>query len=127
MAQYSDLDLTFTAHPETGDLTRVFDENAIKGAMKNILLTDIGSKPFDRYFGMGLQSLLFEDLGPGKLVTIERLVYEKLSEYEPRIVVESVNMNLSDIDSNTITIVIEFYMVGDNTIQQLNFAIERTR
>jgi phage baseplate assembly protein W len=127
MAQYKDIDLTFTAHPNTGDITRLLDEEAVKASMRNILLTDIGTKPFDRYFGLGLQGMLFEDLGPARLIMIERLIYEKLTEYEPRIVVESVRMDLSDVDSNTLSVDIFYYMVGNNQLQQLNFAIERTR
>lgn len=127
MAQYKDIDLTFTAHPNTGDITRLLDIEAVKASMRNILLTDIGSKPFDRYFGLGLSAMLFEDLSPSKLITVERLIFEKLTEYEPRIVVESVRMDLSEVDNNSLVADIFFYMVGNNQLQSLNFVIERTR
>jgi phage baseplate assembly protein W len=127
MAKYIDIDLNFEPHPNTGDVTRLFDVDAIKSSMRNILLTDIGTKPFDRYFGLGLQSILFEDMTPGTMIAIERLIFEKLTEYEPRVVVDSVQLDLSDEDINALSIDIFFYMVGNEEKQQLNFVIERVR
>jgi phage baseplate assembly protein W len=56
---YSDLDLTFTKKP-SGDVYKKTDAAAVKQAVKNLLLTTPGEKPFNPYFGGGLNSLLFE-------------------------------------------------------------------
>ena len=36
---FKDLDFSFTAHPVTKDISRKFDENAIKASVKNLVLT----------------------------------------------------------------------------------------
>ena len=36
---FSDIDLNFTAHPVTKDITRRYDESAVKTALKNLILT----------------------------------------------------------------------------------------
>lgn len=127
MANFTDIDLFFTKHPETGDITRLFDVDAIKASMRNILLTDIGTKPFDRYFGLGLQGLVFENITPALLIVIERIIYEKLTEYEPRIIVDDIQMDLSDEDDNALSVEIYFYVVGQEELQSLNFSIARAR
>ncbi|MGA1048851.1 MAG: hypothetical protein ACO3UU_12655 [Minisyncoccia bacterium] len=45
---FSDLDFNFTAHPVTKDVSRKYDENAIKQSLKNLLLTRNFERPFHR-------------------------------------------------------------------------------
>ena len=57
---YSDLNLLFTAHPITKDVTRLLDADAVKRSVKNIVLTNYYERPFKPAFGGGIRNLLFE-------------------------------------------------------------------
>ena len=44
---YSDLNLSFTKNPATKDVAKLFDVQAIKRAVKNIILTNKYERPFN--------------------------------------------------------------------------------
>ena len=56
---YADLDMNFTPHPITGDLTIKKDTDAIKQSIKNIMLTNYYERPFKPALGGGFRELLF--------------------------------------------------------------------
>ena len=88
---YSDLAALARSHPLTGDMTTVVSNASINQSIKNILLTDPGTRPFSSIkFGAGIKSMLFE-LGDGVTASrTERAISIALSNYEPRIVVLNV-------------------------------------
>ena len=49
--RWSDLDLDFTAHPNTGQLSMKRDEQAIIRSVRYILLTNFYERPFHPEFG----------------------------------------------------------------------------
>jgi hypothetical protein len=57
---YSDLDLLFKAHPISGDVTVKTDADAVKRAVKNIVLTNYYERPFKPSLGGNIRGLLFE-------------------------------------------------------------------
>lgn len=124
MPTYADLDLAFTKHPATKDVMKKIDVEAVKGAMRNILLSNTGSKAFDMYYGLGLQAAVFEMNDTLTQIAIERSIKEKLALYEPRVEVESI---VFDYDDVSVAIEIYYYVVGVAQLQTLNIAIERAR
>ena len=58
--QYKDIDLCFRRNPVTGDIAVKENENAIKQALKNLMLTRPGERPFSPNVGSTIQDLLFE-------------------------------------------------------------------
>ena len=124
MPTYTDLDLAFTRHPATHDLMKKTDVDAVKGAMRNILLTNIGQKSFDRFFGLGLQGALFELNDNLTQISIERKIKEVLARYEPRVVVEKVIFVYED---DTALVDLYYYIVGVAELQSLNISVERVR
>ena len=57
---YKDLSVSFKSNPSTGDFGIVKNENAIKQAVRNLLLTDLGERPFQPNIGSRIKGLLFE-------------------------------------------------------------------
>ena len=49
--QFSDINLLFTAHPATADVTKVTNENAIRAAVRNLILTKNYERPFHPRLG----------------------------------------------------------------------------
>ena len=54
--EYSDIDIMFTAHPISGDITTKKDSDAVKRAVRNIILTNDYERPFKPNFGANLRS-----------------------------------------------------------------------
>ena len=82
---FSDLDLNFTKHPVTGDITRRYDENAIKQSVKNLLLTRNFERPFHSEIGSPVRALLFELPGPMFSMMLQRAIIDVINNFEPRV------------------------------------------
>ena len=123
---FSDLDLNFTAHPVSGDITRRFDEDAIKQSVKNLLLTRNYERPFHSEIGSPVRQLLFDLPGPMFNIMLQRAVIDVINNFEPRVEVLDVRINDS-IDTNAVYITLEFKIVNTERPITLDLALERTR
>jgi len=123
---FSDLDLNFTAHPVTGDITRRFDEDAIKQSVKNLLLTRNYERPFHSEIGSPIRQLLFDLPGPMFNVMLQRAVIDVINNFEPR--VNIIDVRVDDYsDANEVYITLEFKIVNTERPLTLDLALERTR
>jgi phage baseplate assembly protein W len=123
---FSDLDLNFTAHPVTGDITRRFDEDAIKQSVKNLLLTRNYERPFHSEIGSPVRQLLFDLPGPMFNVMLQRAVIDVITNFEPRVSI--IDVRVDDYsDANEVYITLEFKIVNTERPLTLDLALERTR
>lgn len=123
--KFVDLNPNFNMHPITGDLPVIKNEDAIKQAVKNIVLTARGERPFRPFFGASANSALFENFDPTITDDLVLNIEDALSAYEPRVEVIDVDL-LEDIDNNTIEITVNYNIVGIPLNQQsLNLVLER--
>ena len=60
---FKDIDMSFLKNPFTNDISVVRNENAIKQALKNVMLTKTSEKVFDPEFGTNIWVSLFEPNG----------------------------------------------------------------
>lgn len=123
---FSDIDLNFTVHPVTKDITRRFDENAIKQSIKNLLLTRNFERPFHSEIGSPIRQLLFEPVGPMFVVMMKRAIADVINNFEPRVQVLDVQVNDS-IDANAVYVTLEYKILNTERPLTLEFALERTR
>lgn len=123
---FSDLDLNFTSHPVTKDLTQKFDENAIKQALKNLLQIRHFEKPFHSEIGSPLRELLFEPITPLTEVMAKRAIIDLVANFEPRVELIDVDVIASD-DNNALYVNIVFTIVNTERPITLEFVLERTR
>jgi phage baseplate assembly protein W len=123
---FSDLDFNFTAHPVTGDVTRKFDEQAIKQSVKNLILTSNYERPFHSEIGSQIKGLLFEPATPMLTAMLKRSIYDTIINFEPRVNLIDVIVILSP-DSNDVQVSIEFSII--NTIRPItvDLVLKRTR
>ena len=123
---FSDLDLNFTAHPVTGDITRRYDDNAIKQSVKNLLLTRNFERPFHSEIGSPIRQLLFDNPGPLFNVMLKRAVIDVINNFEPR--VNIIDVRVDDYsDANEVYVTLEFTIVNTERPLTLDLALERTR
>jgi phage baseplate assembly protein W len=123
---FSDLDFNFTAHPVTKDVSRRYDENAVKTALKNLILTRNYERPFHSEIGSPIRSLMFEPATPMLGIMLRQAIFDVVNNFEPRVQLTEVSVNVSD-ENNAIYITIEFKIVNTERPLTLDLTLERTR
>jgi hypothetical protein len=124
MAYFTDLNLSFKKHPGSNDVLLKTDVDAVKTSIKNVLLNGAFDVPFDPFFGANIKRMLFELASPSLSATVKRNVLLKLSEYEPRCVIQDIQVIALD---NSLTVELTFYVSGNAVLQSLNLILERSR
>ena len=123
---YADLNLSFTKNPATKDVARLFDVQAIKRSVKNIILTNKYERPFNSDFGCNLRGFLFENLTEPMVVIIKDRVAMAIEKYEPRVSVEDVIVKNSS-DPNGINIQVSFLINGVEAPVTVSTFLQRVR
>ena len=123
---FSDLDFNFTAHPVTSDITRRYDESAIKSAVKNLLMTRHFERPFHSEIGSPIRQILFEPASPMTTIMLKRAIEDVITNFEPRVSLIEVKV-WDNIDNNEVAITIVFKIKNTTTPITLDLVLERTR
>lgn len=125
MSKYIDLDINFTKHPITGDVSVVKDDNAIRQSLKNLLTLNFYDAPFQPEKGTQIGSILFEPVSETSVVRIQKIIQDMVEKYEPRVEVLDVQVQIMEETGYAIQL---FYRVI-NTIEPktLNFILELVR
>lgn len=123
---FSDLDLNFTAHPVTKDITLKYDEQAIKQSVRNLIMTRNFERPFHSEIGSQITNLLFEPAGIMLNLLLKRAITDTIINFEPRVNLLNVEI-LSDVNSYEVNILIEFAIVNTERPIQLQLILHRTR
>ena len=121
---FKDLAVSFNANPSTGDFGVVKNENAIKQSVRNLILTQFGERPFQEEIGSRVNTLLFEPWDPFSVDSLKSEIFNCLSRLEPRI--ECTNVEVRDeSDINAVQIGIDYTIVGESEVKQVDFLLER--
>jgi len=123
---YSDLNLSFTKNPATKDVAKIFDVQAIKRAVKNIILTNKYERPFNSDFGCNLRGFLFENITDPLLVIIKDRVAMAIEKYEPRVSVEDVVVQ-NDEENNGLNIMVSFLINSTEAPVSVSTFLQRVR
>ena len=126
MAKYSDIDLNFSRNPVTNDVSVLLDANAIKAAVKKLILTDLGERPFNPTLGSSIRGLLFEPASPIIASEIEARIRMVLRNFEPRVKILQVDV-VTQIDRNEFEVTIGFRMTGDTRTTLVPLTLKRLR
>lgn len=121
---FSDLDISFVAHPISGDVAIKKDSDAIKRSVRNIVLTNHYERPFKPSFGANLRRLLFESIGVGITEKAAKEIAKALTILEPRI--SNVTFDIKN-RGNEMNITIYYVIVNTQQRQDLEFTISRVR
>jgi phage baseplate assembly protein W len=82
---FSDLDAAFNINPRTKDVAARYDDNAIRGALRNLIHTRHYERPFQPELGCQINNLLFENMDELTLALAERTIRNAIIKYEPRV------------------------------------------
>jgi phage baseplate assembly protein W len=124
---YTDFLNSFEQNPLTGALARVTNEESVKQALKNIVLTNIGERFYDSNKGSKIKQSLFELYDPSTIEIIRIQLGEAIAAYEPRAIIQDIRLQ-EDLDNNGyyITLVFSIINIPDQTFS-LDLSIQRVR
>ena len=89
---WADLDLDFTMHPVTKDITRKLNVEAVKRSVRNLIQTNKYDKKFHPEVDGGVTRHLFGLATAATKHDISEAIATCLRNYEPRVVVDRVNV-----------------------------------
>ena len=124
---FKDISATFQVNPINEDLIVTFNENAIARAVRNLVFTVPGEKPFQPTVGSNVSQLLFENFDQLTAQSIKREIENTIINYEPRVNLTGVEVT-ANFDNNAFDCIIKYDIVGIDVLpQQLSFALQPTR
>lgn len=123
---YSDIDFNFMAHPQTGDLVKVLDINAVKQSVKLLVLTTFSERLFSPDVGSPVFGLLFEPIDDITTELIKQSILQTLDNYEPRIIVNQLTVTPNS-DQNSYAITLYFTVVNIPLPTTFSFTLSRLR
>jgi len=125
---YKDVDLLFDVHPVTRKINTLTNNRAISRALKTLVLTDKGERPYQPFLGGNIRSRLFDLASDGLQIEadIRQDIEDVIRNYEPRAELIDVFVD-SNIDSNSITVSIKFRAVNQTDPEVVSFFLTRTR
>ena len=124
--QYSDLDLSLIPHPNKKDIIPLTDVDAVRNAVKNLVLTSPYERPFQPELGSKIKSLLFELADANTEFLLTTYIKDVIKNYEPRVNEVYVNVE-DDADNNAYYITVSFNVISVNTTTDIKLYLERIR
>tara|TARA_B100001287_G_scaffold204077_1_gene173339 strand:+ start:354 stop:758 length:405 start_codon:yes stop_codon:yes gene_type:complete len=125
---FKDINLSFTPHPVTKDLTILRNENAIKRSVRNIVQTIPTERFFNAILGSDVRDLLFDNfIDFGTASAIEDQIKISIENFEPR--VDNLQVNVEPRpDDNEFEVNVLFDIIGQEFPQQdFTFILQATR
>ena len=122
---YSDIDLSF-AKKSNGDIFKKTEAAAVKQAVKTLIQTNFGERPFNYYFGSNIRALLFEPVTPDTVAEIDINIRLAIQNFEPRAELLDVRV-LDEIDKNSVNVSVRFRVISTNEVVEIQTAFSRLR
>lgn len=123
---FVDVDLSFIKNPNTGDISLKRGENAIKGAVKNLIMTNHYERLFHSEIGSSVKGMLFENPSPAVSAILRQEIGDVIRNFEPRAEIIDIDVQFEP-DKHSCDVSITFRII--NTIEpiRLEFTLKRVR
>ena len=108
----------------TKDSGVVKNENAIKQAIRCLVLTQKGERLFQPDVGCAVFELLFEPLDLMTADAVRDEIINTLNQYEPRISLIDVSVRVSDVYQR-FDVTVEYRIVGQPIVESVDFVLKR--
>ena len=124
---FKDIDLSFLPHPVSGDIRVLKNEDSIKRAVRNLVQTIDGERPFQSNLGTDVTRSLFDFVDYGTASVITQQIFDVLRGFEGRIANTVVRVDPKP-DMNTFEVFISYDIVGQSfPSQSFDFMLESSR
>ena len=102
-----------------GGIALARDETDIEQAIELILATAPGERPMRPEFGCGVHDFVFDSIDAGTVGKIELAIRDALDRWEPRVVVQAIEFDLSGVGEGRLMIDIGYRVRATNTMRNL--------
>jgi phage baseplate assembly protein W len=127
ISDFRDISMTFQINPVNNDLIALKNETAIARALRNLVLTNLGERPFQNDLGSRVSRLLFDNIDEFVASSLESEIKSVVQRFEPRVKLIKVS-STPDYDNNSIDVNIIYEIIGIDALpQQLTFALQPVR
>jgi phage baseplate assembly protein W len=124
---YSDFTTNFDKNPVTGFLARNINEEAIKSALRNLVLTQRTERFYNANIGSKLYALLFDPLDDITADLIAQEIRTTIKNDEPRVVLGEVRCTPSeDLNAFIVDVIFGIANIPDKEFS-LNLVMKRWR
>ena len=123
---FADLPLNFIAHPNTKDIRPITDIQAIRQAVKILVLSNFSDRPFHPELGANVTRYLFENADQFTAMGIRDEILRIIERREPRVTNPKVEVQL-DQEYNRLLVTIVFQIRNTNTNTEVSFYLDRIR
>jgi phage baseplate assembly protein W len=123
---YADISTNFSLNAVNGDVVRLTEMDAVKRAIKNLVMTDKYERLLDPRFGAGINALLFEPMTPMTTMAIRDTIENSITTYEPRADLITLDV-VPDEDNQSYYVDLVFSLRSTNQTATVQFFIDRIR
>ena len=102
-----------------GGIALARDETDIEQAIELILATAPGERPMRPEFGCGVHDFVFDTIDAGTVGKMELAIRDALDRWEPRVVVQTIEFDLSGVGEGRLMIDIGYRVRATNTMRNL--------
>jgi phage baseplate assembly protein W len=124
--RYSDLNLSFIPNPVKKDIGMLYDFDAVKASVVNLVLTKHYERPFHSEIGCNVTAMLFDNITSFTALSIKRSIQDVIQNFEPRAQLQSVEVKEA-YEEDGYYVTITFYVLNISQIQTIDFFLERLR
>lgn len=124
--QYTDLDLSLTKHPVTGDIAIKSGDNAVITSVRNLIMTNFYERPYHPEIGSGVTAMLFENATPLTAQYLKKMIEDVITNFEPRAALTNVTVTVYP-EQNYFEVKIGMYINNNSSPTNLTVFLERTR
>lgn len=124
--KYSDIDLTFSPHPISGDITILRDADAVKRSLRNLMYMGTYDRPFDPDLGANLRQLLFEPMNPLTEKAIDMQIRGAINRFERRVSI--IDLKVTAVpDEYRYEVYLEFAIDAISAVETITTFLEKIR
>jgi len=122
---FKDISFNFTKNPITNDVVVLKNEESIKQAVKNLVLTKLGERLFSPLLGTNTTTYLFELSTTFSENSLIEEIENVLTTYEPRITLKNITVDVNP-ELSEFNVYIEYFIVGlPPIVQTVEFLLVR--
>ena len=124
--RYSDFLIDLDPHPNTLDIVRTTNDNAVKRSIRNLLQTDRYERLMQPKIGSHIRKMLFEPMSDITAEQIRKYCVETIGNFEPRARVIDVNIEM-DEPNLTYRVYVFFFVINNPDPQSMQINLYRVR
>ena len=98
---FSDLNLTFNKHPITGAVSVLKNRDAVKRAVRNLIMTNFYERPYNPGFGGNVSALLFENADNMTQIKVFNGIKQAIANWEPRANLDNLIVDMDNDQNST--------------------------